>query len=213
MAAGYSGPGRGCGRRLKSWVWIYLWFVVSHPFARKKAKGWGTGACLGELTRGFRRFPPFRQKKGERMGHGASLGELTRGFRGFPPFRQKKGERMGHGASLGELTRGIRGFPPFRQKKGERMGHGASLGELTRGYGFWEGPWAGVRGSVLRPWFICGFFYSRAATMVRSSAAMEARRGPRAGSGPFSREYMISSSRARAVPRERPKVPRTPASL
>jgi tryptophan synthase alpha chain len=42
--------------------------VVSHPFARKKAKGWGTGIHFEVCG-----FPPFHQKKGERMGHGAFI--------------------------------------------------------------------------------------------------------------------------------------------
>ena len=50
--------------------------MASHPFARIKAKGWGTGLFgLGKGEKGWRvevrGFPPFRQKKGERMGHGA----------------------------------------------------------------------------------------------------------------------------------------------
>ena len=58
-------------------------FVVSHPFARKKAKGWGTGVCgVGECgegtTGGVCGFPAFRQcssrKAGERMGNGEFWG-------------------------------------------------------------------------------------------------------------------------------------------
>jgi hypothetical protein len=59
--------------------------VVSHPFARKKAKGWGTELVQNQTVKdlvapfGYGGFPPFRQKKGERMGHG--IGTKSNGQR------------------------------------------------------------------------------------------------------------------------------------
>ncbi|MGA2171377.1 MAG: hypothetical protein ABSG62_24605, partial [Terracidiphilus sp.] len=67
-------------------------FVVSHPFARKKAKGWGTGLLWGDCL--LKDKSPLRDLRGINL----------RGLYGLPPFRQKEGERMGHGAFVGGIA-------------------------------------------------------------------------------------------------------------
>jgi hypothetical protein len=97
-------------------------FVVSHPFARKKAKGWGTGLCgVGECRKGTLGevvvSQPFARKKAKGWGTGVcgggECGEgTTGGVCGFPAFRQcssrKAGERMGNGEFWGNGGKVVR---------------------------------------------------------------------------------------------------------
>jgi hypothetical protein len=75
------------------------WF--SHPFDRKKSKGWGTGNVSFQREEGrfgFVVFPPFRQKEVERMGHGECfflVGGKTGWVRGFPTLSTKRSRKDG----------------------------------------------------------------------------------------------------------------------
>jgi hypothetical protein len=122
-------------------------FVVSHPFAGKKAKGWGTGLLLlGESEKTLRRgswFPTLSPEKRRKDGaRGSCCWERAKGrcgeVRGFPPFRQEKGERMGHGALVvgrerKDAAERFEASHPFARKKAKGWGTGLLLlGESER---------------------------------------------------------------------------------
>src|ERR1700749_4820888 len=93
------------------WLRTRSGFVVSHPFASKKANGWGTEILWLRTRTGLVVSHPFASKKAN--GWGTEIWGCVRGLV----------RRSGDQGCI-PRTVWIGGFPPIRQKKGEWMGHG-----------------------------------------------------------------------------------------